>query len=248
MNRLLLSTLVLVSVSTFALAQRQPGGNRGGAGNRANTTSLLPQVLNNKDLQADLKVTDDQKSKFKDVATKQADIQKQQRELFTGGGQPDRTKMTEIRTEMTKVNEEATKVLNDTLTAEQKSRLKQIEVQQLGLRAFTNAEVVKELKITDEQKAKIKEITDAVQKELTDAGIGGRPMGGRGQGGNQPNAAAQAENRKKRTEINEKAIEKVTAELTDDQKKTLKTLTGEKFDLTKLSGFGGRGAPMQNNQ
>ena len=93
---------------------------------------------------------------------------------------------------------------------------------------------------------KIKDITDAMRKELTDAGLG-RPTGGRGQG-NQPDAATMAENRKKRAEINDKTLSKITAELTDDQKKAYKTMTGEKFDLTKLSAFGGRGGPRQNNQ
>ncbi len=237
MNRFVFTAVAVVAACAAATAQRQPGGNR-----PAGAASLTPQVVSNKDLQADLKVTDAQKEKFKDPAAKVAEVAKKMADLrpATGGGRPDMTKMTEVRAEMTKVNEEVTKVVTDTLDDTQKKRLKQIEVQQMALRAFANADVVKELALTDDQKAKVKTITDDLAKEV---GTGARPGGGRPQPGTQPDAAALAEARKKRTEATDKAMTKVSAELTDDQKKTWKGLTGEKFDLTKLTAFGGR-APM----
>lgn len=245
MSRFLLTTAFVVVACGVATAQRQPGGNRPAGGMGA--ASLAPQVVSNKDLQADLKVTDAQKEKFKDPAAKLADVQKKQRDLFGAGGggaRPDMTKMQEVRVEMTKVNEEVTKVVTDTLTDDQKARLKQIEVQRMGLRAFTNADVVKELALTDDQKAKIKTITDDLAKELG-AGAGGRPgaggAGGRGGAGARPMADPEAA--KKRSEATAKALEKATGELTDAQKTTFKKLTGEKFDLTKLNTFGR--APMR---
>jgi Spy/CpxP family protein refolding chaperone len=234
----LLVAVTVAFATGSAMAQRQqPGqGGRGGA-------NLMGQVLTNADLQKELKVTDEQKGKFKDVAAKQAEVTKKMRDLFTGGGAPDRAKMTELRTETTKVQEEVKKVTEDTLTSEQKKRIKQIEIQAMGLRAFSNEEVVKELKITDEQKTKIKEVVDANQKELRDAGLGfGRPMGGQ-----QPDAEKLAADRKKRAEMTEKAMEKVSATLTEEQKKTWTEMTGPKFDTSKLTagaGFGGR--PMNN--
>lgn len=239
MTRFFLTAAVVVAATSVASAQRQPGGTRG-------PVSLLPQVVSNKDLQADLKVTDAQKEKFKDSAAKLADVQKKMADLRpAGGGRPDQAKMTEVRAEQTKVNEEVTKVVTEALTAEQKKRVKQIEVQAMGLRAFANEDVLKELKLTDEQKTKVKEVTDATQKELTDAGLG-RPMAGGGAA--RPDAAARAEQQKKRAEINGKATEKAAAVLTDDQKKAWKELTGEKFDTTKLTlGFGG-GRGMRNDQ
>lgn len=244
MTRFVLTAAVAVAATSLAAAQgRQPGTGAG----RANV-SIIPQVASNKDLQADLKVTDAQKEKFKDSAAKLADVQKKMADLRpAGGGRPDQAKMTEVRAEQTKVNEEVTKVVNEALTAEQKKRVKQIEVQAMSLRAFANEDVLKELKLTDEQKTKVKEITDATQKELTDAGLG-RPMGRPQQGTARPDAAALAEQAKKRAEINGKATEKVSALLTDDQKKAWKELTGEKFDTTKLAtGFGG-GRGMRNDQ
>lgn len=240
MTRFFLTAAVAVAATSLAAAQgRQPGTGRG-------TVSIIPQVATNKDLQADLKVTDAQKEKFKDSAAKLAEVQKKMTDL-RAAGQPDREKMTEVRTEQTKVNEEATKAVTEALTAEQKKRVKQIEVQAMGLRAFANEDVLKELKLTDEQKTKVKEVTDAVQKELTDAGLG-RPTGRPQPGATRPDAAALAEQAKKRAEINGKATEKVSALLTDDQKKAWKELTGDKFDTTKLAtGFGG-GRGMRNDQ
>jgi hypothetical protein len=234
MKRFVFTAVAVVAACSVATAQRQPGGGTRGA------TSLLPQVVSNKDLQSELKVTDEQTGKFKDVAAKQADATKKLRELFTGGERPDRAKMTEITGEMTKVNEEITKVVTDTLTTEQKKRVKQIEVQRMGLRAFANADVLKALKLTDEQKAKVKTIGD-------EAGTGRRPGGRPQPGAERPDAAALAEAAKKRAEATAKAMAKVAAELTDDQKKAWKELTGEKFDLTKLNLLGGR-APMRNDQ
>jgi len=234
MNRFLISAVAIIAACSVASAQRQPGGGTRGA------TGLLPQVVSNKDLQADLKVTDEQKGKFKDAAAKQADATKRLRDLFTGGERPDRAKMTEITGEMTKVYGEVTKVVTETLTTEQKKRVKQIEVQRMGLRAFANEDVLKELKLTDEQKAKVKTISD-------EAGTGRRPGGRPQPGGTRPDAAALAEAAKKRTEATAKAMEKVAAELTADQKKAWKELTGEKFDLTKLNLLGGL-RPMRNDQ
>lgn len=241
MTRFFLTAAVAVAATSLAAAQRQPGT---GAGRGA--VSIISQVVNNKDLQADLKVTDAQKEKFKDPAAKLAEVQKKMTDL-RAGGQPDREKMQEVRTEQTKVTEEVTKVVTEALTAEQKKRVKQIEVQAMGLRAFANEDVLKELKLTDDQKAKVKEVTDAVQKEMTDAGLG-RPMGRPQPGATRPDAAALAEQAKKRAEITGKAMEKVAAVLTDDQKKAWKELTGDKFDTAKLAtGFGG-GRPMRNDQ
>lgn len=235
MTRFFLSAAVLVAATSVASAQRQPGGNRA-------AVSVIPQVATNKDLQADLKVTDAQKEKFKDPAAKLAEVTKKMTDL-RAGGQPDREKMTEVRAEQTKVNEEVTKVVTEALTAEQKARVKQIEVQAMGARAFANEDVLKALALTDDQKAKVKEITDAAQMEMREAG-GGRPQ----QGAARPDAAALAEQAKKRAEITGKAMEKAAAVLTDDQKKAWKELTGEKFDTSKLAlGFGG-GRGMRNDQ
>lgn len=227
---------VLVAGTSLAQGQRQqrqqPGGGRGGM----QQTSLAVTVLTNEDLQKDLKITDDQKKSLKEVMDKAAELNKKRAELFTGG-RPDMDKMQEMQKESAKLAEDAKAATDKAFTDDQKKRLKQIEVQQMGMRAFTNEDVVKALKITDDQKAKLKAVADEYQKESTDLrteyGMGGRPGGGGGQG-QRPDPAKVAEYQKKAATLTSETMDKVKKELTDDQKKTWADLTGAAFDLTKL--------------
>ena len=112
---------VLAAGLVTVVAAKQPVVGFGGAGD---VNSL---VLTNVTLQEDLKVTDAQKTKMKTVADKQTEINKEMREAFTGG-KFDKDKFTELREKQTKAAEEAKKVVEDTLTADQKKRLKQIRI------------------------------------------------------------------------------------------------------------------------
>jgi hypothetical protein len=139
-----------------------------------------------------------------------------------------------------KAEEAAQKALEGALSADQIKRLKQIQLQQRGLEAFRDAEVEKALKLSDEQKEKLKTIAEEVRKE----------MGGlfqRGQGGN-PREAFQ-----KMQEMRTKAREKADAVLTDEQKKAWKELTGAPFEAGRRPGAVRPGAnrrpqPRNNNQ
>jgi hypothetical protein len=144
--------------------------------------------------------------------------------------------MQELQAEGQKVREEAKKLTEEVLTSDQKKRIKQIQVQMQGVRAFANADIVKELNISDDQKTKIKEITDEYAKASRELG-GGRPM----VGGQRPTAEQLAESRKKRTELSDKTIEKIAAELTAEQKKIWADMIGEKVDTSKFTpALGGR--------
>ena len=230
--RLFLAAALAVTVVGSAQAQRQQPGQGSRQGFGGATISL---VLTNKDLQEDLKITDDQKGKFKDVAAKTTEMNKKQAELFTGGTRPDREKMAELTKERTALTEEVKKVTDEVLTSDQKKRFKQIQIQAMGLRAFSDADVVKELKITDDQKKALKEIADASTKETADLrkelGLpaqGGRPMGG----GNAtpPDAEKLAEFTKKSAPIRAAAIEKSVKALDADQQKQWTEMVGAKFD------------------
>ncbi len=230
--RLFLAAALAVTVLGSAQAQRPGQGGRQGGG------ATISLVLTNKDLQSELKVTDDQKAKLKDVTAKQVDLDKKAAELRTGG-RPDMTKMQELQKERTALTEEVKKATDDVLTADQKKRFKQIQVQALGLRAFSDADIVKELKITDDEKKAIKEIADAATKEATDlakelgvpAPGGGRPM----PNATPPDAAKVEEFTKKNTANRAANLEKVVKALDADQQKQWKEMTGEKFDTAKLT-------------
>lgn len=239
--RWMLAVALAVAVGGTALAQppMQPGqGGRPGAGGGLQ----IGTVLTNKDLQTELKVTEDQLGKFKDVAAKLKDVAAKMAELRSGG-QPDRTKMQEVTKEMTTINEEIKKVSDEVMTTDQKKRFKQIQIQAMGLRAFSDADVVKELKITDEEKKTLKEINDAYTKERGELakelgvpvpggmGGGGRPMGG----GTPPDAEKMAEFAKKSKPMTDAAMEKSVKAMTADQQKQWTEMIGMIVDTTKFT-------------
>jgi len=236
--RWMLAASLLVVVAGATQAQRPQPGQPGQGGRPGGFGGLqIGLVLTNKDLQEELKVTDEQKGKFKDVAAKQADMTKKLAEL-RGGGQPDRTKMQEILKEMMTVTEEVKKATDDVLTADQKKRFKQIEIQAMGVRAFSNADVVKALTISDDQKKALKEVADATQKEIADLrkelGLpaqGGRPM----PGATQPDAETLkkfADQSKPKTEA---ALDKSVKALSADQQKQWTEMIGTKIDTSKFT-------------
>jgi len=209
--RCLLAAVLAAGIVTVVAAQ-QPGGGFGfgGGGNDVNTL-----VFTNAALQEDLKVTADQKTKLKPGADKLADLGKKRGELFgKGGGKGgfDKEKLTEFQDETKKVNEEVKKIADDTLTADQKKRLKQIAIQVMSFTVFNDPEakgggkggggfgggfttdaqkalikeVAEALKLSDTQKSTIKGVVEEFNKESreirTEAGIGGFGGGGKGGG------------------------------------------------------------------
>lgn len=199
----------------------QPGGGRGMMGGFG---SIYGYLSNNKDLQAELKVTDEQKKKFEEIAKAQ---QGKMRELFTGGGfGRDATdeQRKEMREKMDKFAAETKKAYEEALTPAQAKRITQIGYQQQGIRAFSNKEVQTALKMTDDQKEKIKGVMETYMKDAQEL-RGGRDRGQR----------PSEENQKKLEALRKDAEEKVVAALTDEQRKSWKDMTGEKFDVSKLT-------------
>src|SRR6516162_11067248 len=98
--RTLTSLMLVAALSAPVFAQqRQRGGGGGFGGGMFGGGAML---LGNEDVQKDVKITDEQKTKIKEFNDKQAAAR---REAFGGGGQPDREKMQEM---MTKMREEST--------------------------------------------------------------------------------------------------------------------------------------------
>jgi Spy/CpxP family protein refolding chaperone len=218
--RTLMAMALTAAMVAPIYAQRQRGQGRGGFGGGMFGPPSGAMLLNSEDVQKDLKLTDEQKTKVKDFQTKRMEAM---RELFSGGERPDREKMQEIRK---KNQEEDAKFLKDALTADQNKRLKQIGYQTAGVMVFSNPDVQSQLKLTDEQKEKIKEIGDQMRKDMQDLRSGGgRPT---------------PEQTKKMEALRKEAKDKVTDVLTADQKKTWEEMTGPKFTgKIQTPGFGG---------
>jgi Spy/CpxP family protein refolding chaperone len=220
MRNLCKATLTLALVALMAspaLAQRQrPGGGRGGFGRGGN-------LLTNKSVQEELKLSKDQKDKLEA-------INKEMREAFGKLRDLSQEERREKMQALIKESAEKTKKVRESLTSEQKKRLKQIETQQRGIRAFSDKKVQEALKLTDEQKTAIKEIGDDVQKKVAEEtkDLTGRERFTKG--------------REIRTKLNKEAMGKIAAKLTAEQKKTWKELVGAPFEIKfeRPMGPGGR--------
>jgi hypothetical protein len=218
--------VTLLAGSALAQPPGGPGGGRGGFGRGG--FGGPGALLQNKSVQQELKLTDDQITKVKEVTD---EIRSKHQEDFTKLRDiSDQTERREKGAELMKtVGEETNKALAGVLKPEQEKRLKQIRLQTEGTRAFQDPEVEKALKLSDEQKDSLKTIEADARKEME---------GLRGGQGNRE------ENRKKFESLRQETKDKAAAVLNDTQKKEWKELTGEPFKLEQPEGGrgpGGRG-------
>jgi Spy/CpxP family protein refolding chaperone len=231
MKRLMLITLaaaIVVVASGVGLAQergkqqRPQRGGQGGFGGGFGMGGTF--LLNQKSVQEELKLSDEQVKKVKELSDKQ-------RESFQGLRD---LSQEERRTKMQESAKATQKAVGEILNEKQQKRLKQIELQQQGGRALANEEVAKTLNLTDEQKEKVKTIVAE-----------GRPAagGGAGQRGQRPDE----ETLKKMAEARKARDEKLLNILTPEQKAKYKELTGEPFKGTiTRPQFGGAGRNRGN--
>lgn len=188
-------------------------GGRGGAGGASGVT-----LVQQKSVQDELKLSEEQIEKLKQVGAKM-------RESFGGGGGGgDRE---EARKKFEEARQAAEKDMNGILSADQSKRLKEITLQQTGPLALARPEVAKEVGLSDDQQAKVKEITDAFMSEMR-----GQFQAGGGGGGDREEA------RKKMATLRKDTGDKVLAVLKDDQKKAWEKLVGEPFK-GEIQPFGG---------
>ncbi|MBX9624439.1 MAG: hypothetical protein K2X82_11575 [Gemmataceae bacterium] len=223
---------VLFAAGAVAVIGAQPPGGRGGPVpvDRDGLMGLL--VVTNPALQAELKVTAEQQGKFKPLAERQQALGKRAAEILAVIKQTkDNNRLKELLAEMREQNErlkaDVKKVVGETLTADQKARLKQVERQMAGPRAFQDGEVAAGLKLTDAQKGKIRGIIDDIERD-------GKELftGVVGKNGVDPGRMAEYE--KKAEKLAEAATARIQDVLTDDQKKTWKEMVGAPVDTAKL--------------
>jgi len=177
-------------------------------------------------VQKDLKLSDEQTGKVQDTLR---EVMEKHREDYAGlrdaSPQERQTKMQAISKT---VNDEVKKALS--LSAEQSKRFDQITLQTRGVQAFLDPSVAEKVKLTDDQKSKIRE-------------IGESSRGNRAGLGKDATKEERAEAAKKRLETQRENMTKVQALLTDDQKKAWKELTGDPIEIQ----FQGLGARRRNN-
>jgi hypothetical protein len=125
------------------------------------------------------------------------------------------------------------KAVEEVLNSEQMGRLKQISRQQGGLNAYLKPENVKDLGLSDDQKTKLKEISDELQKDVGELRRGAAGAGGAKGGFGRVSPEVQ----EKIDALTKEAREKADGVLTDEQKSKWKELTGEPFTV-RGGGFG----------
>jgi hypothetical protein len=214
---LALAVVLLAASPAFAQRGQRQGRGGFGGGMRGGFGMDMLSLANQKSVQEELKVSDEQATKIKDLAAKQRESFGSLKDLSR---EERRTKVAEQR----KANDKA---IAEVLKTDQVKRLKQITWQLQGTRAFRNEEVATALKLTDDQKGKIKTIQEDAFKSM-------RELFGKGQG---------AEGAKEKlAEVRKATQEKVMGVLTDEQKTAWKELVGTPFkgEIQRPQGRRGR--------
>ena len=210
-----LALVATAALASSAFAQRGGGGfGRGGGANMLR----MPEV------QAELKLTDDQKTKVAAALDKLREQRQNSGQDFQSLSQEERQKL------MAQRRTEDDKALADVLNADQMKRYHQLQLQQQGLSAVAQDKALAdELKITDEQRTKIQTIVDDQRNAMRELFQGGG-------GGGDRQAMMQ-----KMQELRKQTDDKIAAVLTDDQKSKWKEMTGAPFTFPAFRP-GNRGA------
>jgi hypothetical protein len=233
--RSITKAVLAIAVSAIACASfAQGGGGGGGRGFGGGQRGMMGggaadsngyNLLQRADVQGELALTTEQKGKLDTIRTEQREAM---REMFqNGGGGGDREAMMK---EMQKFQEGQNKKFAAVLTADQIKRLKELAIQRAGFGAVNFPDVAKAVGLTDEQKAKIKELQGKQQEAM--------------QGLMEKMRAGEIE----RTEIQgimKKNTDAMNTEmgkiLTDDQKSKLKEMGGKAFTFKEEERRGGGG-------
>jgi len=173
MNNAIKSVILvsLLALGACAIAQQGQGGGRQGGG-RGGQFGMMGRggggpagLVNRADVQADLKLTDDQKAALTKLQEKQQEERRAMMEEMrnNGGGGFDREAMTKMFTEAQAKNEKA---VNEILKPEQQKRLREIWVQLQGNRAIMDAKIQDELGFDQGQKDAVKALQAKQQEAM----------------------------------------------------------------------------------
>lgn len=203
------------------------GGFGGGFGGGGGGGAMM--LVRNEAVQKELGLSAEAQEKLTKLAeTTQSEMRETMQKIVGEGGfqalQGDPEKQKQLQDAQRKLQEKTQGELKSILSAEQMGRIKQITYQMAGAAALNDAELAKELGLSDEQKGKIKAAVDDAQSKTRELFQGGPGEGAR----------------EKMQEINKARDEQVVGVLTADQKSAFEKAKGKPFDVAQLRG-GGRG-------
>jgi hypothetical protein len=243
------SAVVLLLIAGLAWAQppqgprRPPGPGFGGPGmggrgfGGPGMPVTLVSLVGMPEVQQELGLSDQQK---KDVGELVSETQNQLRAAMSGVNFQELQDMSDeergqvldgIRKKTEEANKQADEKLAKLLEEEQRDRLNQLRLQREGIAALGRAEIAKELGLSEDQTAKIRDIQEK-----------GRPQFGGPGGPDQDPGEAMARIEKQR----EKVQADVLAALSDQQRAKWAEMKGKEFKFPPPQfgfGPGGRGGP-----
>jgi hypothetical protein len=206
-----LAILAAALLTSGAFAQRRGGGGPG-----------REMLLRMPEVQAELKLTDEQKTKINEMQSQLRAGRRGQGGGFRDLSREEREKQLAER----RANEQ--KQLQAILNTDQLKRYRQLQLQRQGLLALRDTTVQDELKLTTDQRSKV----DGVLTEQTEEMRKIRQSAA----GDRAAARTQTEALRKKTE------EKLEALLTDDQKKQWKEMLGAPFKFPEAPAQAARDA------
>lgn len=194
-------SLFALSVLVVCAAVARPADNEESVIAREDAIEVI--LLRQPAVQQDLRITEGERKKIDEFATKQWQKVKQMKDL----SEAERTRRFEA---MAKENQQ---FLKSTLKPEQQKRLNQITMQVAGLLCVMRADVAAELNLSAEQKQKIKAAHKEAEKDAKEALRSGGEV-----------------RDEKFNELRMKSRQKLLSILTDAQKTKWKEMAGQKFD------------------
>jgi Spy/CpxP family protein refolding chaperone len=205
------SLALLLAVADTASAQQ---GRRG----RGFGTVSEAQLATLDQVQTELKLTAEQKSKLTDVDEK---LSSQRRELFQDSNQDNRD---ERREQYAKAVSEATTQVRAALDENQKKRLRELWIQVNGAAVLDDEEVAKELKITDDQKRELEQVADANREAAREAfqGLG---------------ELSQEQRTEKFNQLRRESEQRTLGVLTPEQREQFEKLQGKKVEIDRSQLF-----------
>jgi Spy/CpxP family protein refolding chaperone len=226
-----IAALAVLCLSTVASAQ--PRGGFGGPGGRFGFGGGLMGLVRIEAVQKEIGAEADQVAAIQ----KYGEEQRAQRAGNQGGQRPNFQNMSaedreKLAAQMEKQTAAANAKLAEILKPQQIARIEEISLQVRGSSALADPKVAEKLKLSDEQKAKLKEVTAANMKAMQSQ------MQELGQGGNREGL------REKMQELRKQAQEKVLAVLSTEQQAAFEKLKGKAFQMPEPPA-GGQGGGRQ---
>lgn len=165
---------LLFCASTAQFSHAQGGGGRGGpGGGRGQQTRMRFELATLPEVQAELKLTDEQKKLAGEQLAKQRE---KQAAMAPGGGGGGGAGGGAARAEMLKMGAEMDMAFIAKLDAPQNSRMNGLIAQVNGASALMDSAIAKELEITDEQSGKLKAANEASMAARREAMQGWQDM------------------------------------------------------------------------